>query len=258
MIKPKLIADSGGTKTDWCFVDEQGEKQFFTTESYHPRSIDDLDLISQRTFWDSYSSIENLELLFFGAGCLSPQNQQKMIDFFQKMGFKNCSVQSDILAAGYALNGGEGWGAICGTGSVAFHMSNKKLIKLQGGLGRDLGDEGSGYYFGKLIASKLVSGQLRHDEVSALAHLELSPENYSKIPHLLSAVKDKEVIREIHKENISLFVKAYLDGCQELSFCGSYAFHHQEIFKETLQYFGIRCISFIERPIEKLVDFLLE
>ncbi len=36
----RLIADSGGTKTDWCGIDEQKEKHSFTTESYHPIVID--------------------------------------------------------------------------------------------------------------------------------------------------------------------------------------------------------------------------
>ena len=31
-----LVADSGGTQTDWCFVSETGVREYFTTKSFHP------------------------------------------------------------------------------------------------------------------------------------------------------------------------------------------------------------------------------
>jgi len=252
---PKLIADSGGTKTDWCFVNSNGEKYFFTTESYHPRNLAEYDLIEQKMKWTEYSIHFNLEVHFYGAGCLSSENQQKMVSFFTELGFRNVFVLSDVFAAGLAMNGGEGWGAICGTGSVAFKMEKGKLTKIHGGLGRELSDEGSGYYFGKLVVSRIAAGQIRINDFLELRNIELIPENYAQIPKLLTIYMEHEQIKEIHESNILEFAKAYLDGCKEISFCGSYAFYHQAIFSEVLQKMEIQVHSFLERPIEKLVEY---
>jgi len=76
--KAILIADSGGSKTDWCLVDYLGNRNNFTTDSYHPHLINEDWIGAKRDFWLDYTSVYSITLHFFGAGCLSPVNREKM------------------------------------------------------------------------------------------------------------------------------------------------------------------------------------
>ena len=100
----------------------------------------------------------DLEVHFFGAGCLREENQLKMLAAFEQLGMRNVSVKSDILAGYLATSDQEsGFVAIVGTGSVIGRIENREVSEIYGGLGYLNGDEGSGYYFGKLIIEKILA-----------------------------------------------------------------------------------------------------
>ena len=63
MKKSYLIADSGGTKTDWCFVDVLGNKNYFTTASYHPNLMSEEWIETNKSFWKKYSIFSNPKTL---------------------------------------------------------------------------------------------------------------------------------------------------------------------------------------------------
>lgn len=159
MKRAKLIADSGGTKTDWVLIDELNNCLYFTTDSYHPIHVTHEWIQEKTTFWLNYTQKYELEVHFFGAGCLREENQFKMLAAFEEWGMRNVSVKSDILAAYLATSNQEnGYVAILGTGSVIGRIEKYEVSEIYGGLGYLKGDEGSGYYFGKLIIEKILAG----------------------------------------------------------------------------------------------------
>ncbi len=70
--------------------------------------------------------------------------------FSKKLGFKKIRIETDTMTGLYgAIGSGNGIILISGTGSVLFGKYNNKFYRT-GGWGRILGDEGSGYWIGKM------------------------------------------------------------------------------------------------------------
>lgn len=249
-----VIADSGGTKTDWLVFNEFGECESFTSESFHPRFINENFINRNKLYWSKFLNLVDYRLQFYGSGCLKEVNAIKMKEALIAIGFNNPEVQSDMHAAALSLNKTSGWAAICGTGSVVFEIQNGDVVSIRGGLGRELGDEGSGYFFGKLLARKVLFDGFK---VPFITFEECKEEKYfSTFANRLVEYKNEPEIRKIHQQNIQLFIDQHLKGINQIDFVGSYAFHHQEIFIKQLEQNGIQAIRFIERPIEILVAHL--
>ena len=161
MGKSFLIADSGGTSTDWCFVNTKGERNYFTSESYHYSNFNS-DFFERMTqFWKSKEWSSELEIHFYGAGCSLEQNQRIIGDHFKELGFKTVQVENDLLGACRGLLKQEaGLLGILGTGSALAEYDKHESIQIYGGLGYLIGDEGSGYYFGKTLTHALLNQTL--------------------------------------------------------------------------------------------------
>lgn len=265
----RIIADSGGTKTDWCGIDEQNELHRFTTESYHPLHLDETFIVRQLEFWKQYD-VSDCFLHFYGAGCLREENQQKMNVFFEKVGFSSILVESDLFAASRVVGEECDMVAICGTGSVLFKVEHEQLTELRGGLGWERGDQGGGFYFGKLLLERLKATGGNYPEIrdtiekwksiDELYSIWDKPESksvYSKLSSLLSNYRSHPLISSVHLENIQLFLELYAKGCSSIGFVGSYAFHMSDYFEISCKTRDIKVFSFVERPIEILSKELL-
>ncbi|MBX2948314.1 MAG: hypothetical protein KF704_03460 [Crocinitomicaceae bacterium] len=262
----QLIAESGGTKTDWCGVDFDQQLHRFTTESYHPqRVVDTTFLQRQREFWKHYD-LNECFLHFYGAGCLREENQQKMKTALKSFGFSEILVESDLFAAARAVGEQDAMIAICGTGSVLFKIEYDQLTELRGGTGWEKGDEGSGFYFGKLLVSRLMENNGQYPEIrqiveqwNSLKELEdsyntpASKELYSQLPRLFTAHQSHPLIAGIHLENVHLFLELYAHECDAIGFVGSYAFYMQDFFRLACTQRNIRPVTFIERPIDVII-----
>lgn len=115
-------------------------------------------------------------------------------------------IVSDVdLAAMTLLNADQKLGVILGTGSVFFTKG-----QVYGGFGHSLGDEGSGYYFGKLLFKKY----LEDFESNNQTNLRLKIEEYfgKSGRELLSYMLKNE------KENFSKLSKIFMDDddCNEV------------------------------------------
>jgi len=271
MRRPLLIADSGGTKTDWCYVDENSEKHFFSTESYHPANWSDEFIERIKAYWTQFPNYKSAELYFFCAGCLKLEKANELKNIFNKIGFSKINVKSDLHAAGLALYGNkDGNVAIIGTGSVFFEWKNTDVALIIGGKGFEVGDEGSGFYFGKLVfqayqANKLTLEQRQiFEENINISELEKALiENktktvFSKIPAQL-----KQYVPEFtnwHEENIRLFFEPIQKGSTQLfiRIVGGYFTAHSSIFLPYLTSRNIEVEQFTARPIDCLVDYLAD
>ncbi len=268
--KAILIADSGGTKTDWCLIIND-QCYFFSTESYHPTSLDQTSKVELLSFWKTVTQKLTITCQFYGAGCSTLENQEKMkAHFTQNSTFQSFDVASDLVAAGVALLGNdEGYVGILGTGSVLTYYQNKQITEIIGGFGYLLGDEGRGYYFGKLALQKYLNKELwegltavvevHYGQRAAILQNCYSPNGKAFISSLQLHSENESIQQEInliHKENIDLFLSKYLPKNttkKEISFVGSYAFYQQEILKIALEKVDWKLRVVIQKPIEALV-----
>jgi hypothetical protein len=220
-------------------------------------------------FWKQYD-ISDCFLHFYGAGCLREENQRKMEHFLQSLGFLSILVESDLFAA-VRVVGDEGeMVAICGTGSVLFKVEHGQLIELRGGLGWEQGDEGGGFYFGKLLLERLNTignnySEIRDliekwkplDELYSIQGMPESKSIYSKLSFVLVDYQSHPLISSVHIENIQLFLERYASECTTIGFVGSYAFYMRDYFEIACKKRNIKAFSFIERPIDILSKELL-
>jgi len=261
-----LFADSGGTGTDWVYRNSEGYKIFFETESYHPSNWNEDFWKRFAQYWKSNESLLENKLHFFGAGCFNKKNAQLLQEKFQTVGFVNVQVKSDLHAAGYSsYKRVEGDVIIAGTGSVWFHYSNDSVSQIVGGKGHEIGDEGSGYYFGKLIIERYKNNTLTNPQLEILNN-KLDLESLSKIDSLKKKYgwstlskelqEYKKVFENIHIENIGEFIKTHFKKSKPRSVClvGSYAYYHKELWIEKLDSIGVNVNDVILKPIEHFIE----
>lgn len=268
-----LVADSGGTGTEWCYVDPNGCKTYFSGRSYHPLYWSEEFIAEQKVLWSTRKEMLKAKLAFFGAGCLSENKAAEMKRILCSIGFSDVKVRSDLHAAAFSsLSHEDGCFAILGTGSVAAEKLGGHVQNIIGGLGYLLGDEGSGYYFGKLLIQKLLKGELPEDlsdtlhrmfgQRSAIIQNVYGIDGRAYLSGMAKLLADNAhpVIRDLHKENISMFfqeIQSKINSENGISFVGSYAWYNQDVLKEVAQKHGISVRKIIEKPIEQLAEYLL-
>ena len=263
-----LIGESGGTKTDWCFIDKCKTKTYFTRKSYHPLNCNQEFLESEKQFWESHAYMMEADVHFYGSGCFRETGKQELLVFMEQLGFQNSLVLSDLHAAGQVLFGKrDGSVAVLGTGSVMFNWTNQEVRNLLGGLGFLKGDEGSGFYFGKLIYEAYVKGKLSVEQqrvVNSFIAWKEFDHSFSNQTHktlfseLSYKLKDFRLLfNEFHVMNLEAFCNTHfteINRGESVSIVGSYGYHHQDIVKEVFQKHDVGIIEFIARPIERLVE----
>lgn len=261
-----VIAESGGTKTDWCLI-ESGEKHYIATESYHPINWNELFIERNRSFWKTRLLNAEVHLVFFGAGCYRHEPAEVVKNGLLKLGFSVVDVYSDLHAAGNALlSHSNGWCAILGTGSVVFEWKGGEVTEVIGGKGHLYGDEGSGYYFGKLVLQGFVDGKLLEKQrvvldslISNLDFLQSTnwKEQKFEVANLSKLLSDhQELFRSFHKRNIRAFIEKHLENrsIDRISCVGGYAAHHEPMIRELLKERSIDLTVVIQRPIVRLVE----
>ena len=258
-----LLADSGGTKTDWIAIKNGIIISRWRGGSLHPLLLDHFsDAIP-----DEYLTYH---LEFFGAGCHNENGKQKVSAKLRTLGFVSMNVNSDVDEAGLSLFGkNNGCGFISGTGSVIFEYDGRTINHIYGGLGHILGDEGSGFYFGKLLLAELFNNRLPK-EIEDFLTLELgarseilsnvysseSKRYVSRLSELTNTI-EYDVIKELHKRNIKLFVDSFIGyktNVSEVKSCGSYVFHQRELFKEAFEEKQITLSVTLKNPLEKIAE----
>ncbi|MCK9408724.1 MAG: hypothetical protein M0R68_06275 [Bacteroidetes bacterium] len=179
--------DGGGTKTHAVITDQQGA---FLAEHFAGPSnfqIIGIEKAAETIFTLVELCCETVDCRtqdvaaivcgLTGAGRAGDQKQ--MLDGLKKFArakkhpLKKVIVESDArIALEGALNGGAGIILIAGTGSIAFGKDAKGNIHRVGGWGRILGDEGSGYYLGRLgltAITRHIDGRGEKTKLTAMA-----------------------------------------------------------------------------------------
>ena len=184
-----LIADSGGSKTDWALIDGKNIRRTrcpgLNPNLLNPREIEQI-LDGPIKAW--LGDVKPDRLCFFGAGLAADNVRQEMAARLRQFVGSSGSVrvETDLVAAGYACFGkGAGAVGVLGTGSVAFRWENEAVAARAGGLGHLLGDEGGGVSLGRslcrLVARERLSPRLMQAFYAA-TNIE-----YGRLPRYLYA-----------------------------------------------------------------------
>ncbi len=258
-----IIADSGGSSTSWGIVLKTDEVVFIQTDSLHPKYA-----LSDGFSWsDLKSQFEgmNVPLYFYGAGCSGEVVQARMRDHLEQLGFSEVTIYPDTLAACRALCGNEaGWVAILGTGSILVQYNGTDITRRIGGYGSLAGDEGSGFYFGKLLIRYLLSTEewkAEWIELFQSREFILSKLAASDAQQWISGLGGKTAdldFRFLHEQNAALFVKEYclqIPELKQISFIGTYGFEQETVFVHVFENQGIRVSKRLASPIADLVRY---
>lgn len=255
-----LIADSGATKTDWLYVDENGTSHI-KTQGLHPANIRQAE-----DFTDVHDQLEMLDpddIYFFGAGCGNPVSDEVVRHFLQPMFPKSrITIKSDLDGSGKAFFGnGNGVVAVLGTGSVTAIIKNGKVFKKSASLGYAIGDEGSAADLGRRIL-KMYFRKTCSDETHRFISQKLSEIEYSEMmtriygsfkPNReLAAIAGKVLIHPFPDELGQMVEQALLDfieqqliplslkGDEEIVFTGKVAEVHKKTLLSLLDKKGLR------------------
>ena len=174
-----LIADSGGTKTDWTLLHSPYPTRWetvaaFQTQGINPihQSSDDIrqilghDLVSQLSTFSRAALVNSnaletpllsqIEVFFYGSGCTPehvPTMKQRLGEVFS---MEKIEVHSDLMAAARALCQHEpGIACILGTGANSCLYDGTNIVQNTPALGYILGDEGGGAVLGRLFLNAI-------------------------------------------------------------------------------------------------------
>ncbi len=263
MGKMTLVFDSGGTKTSFGST---GDTVIFEGGSLHPRRLSDLSG-QELNYWKvQLEQFRDHQVVFYGAGCSGKANQERIQTFLQQFGFEEIEVFPDTLGACRALWGTqEGVAAILGTGSVCVEFDGQEIVARHGGFGPLIGDEGSGFYFGKLLVQKLLQEHsdlpeevLNRFPKEALLTMLSAPDAIQQLALLSKQTSDLN-LDWIHRKNSIQFFDMYLPQVhadkRKLGVVGGYGFAHKRLLQEICTEIGWELNRVIEKPIVQLLDF---
>lgn len=271
-----LIADSGGSKTDWRLIDKNGKISQVSAPGFNPyyQPIDDLinslrDNIVPKVNGDCVDKI-----FFYGAGVSSGKNEQSVKNAFREF-FPAADIEIgwDLLAAARALCGHEpGIACIIGTGSNSCYYDGEKIAGNVANLGWILADEGSGAYIGKTILIDYLRDKLPVDLAKSFAvRYPLSREEFLekvyqeekpsaflgtftkfvfdnlKNPYCYNLVYNS--FSDFYENNVMKY-----ENFQNLKvhFVGSIAYHFSDILRQVANDKGITVKNILEGPIAGL------
>lgn len=272
-----LIADSGGSKTDWRLVLQDGKIEQASSPGFNPyyQPIEDLKKIVQEILLPKIPKNEKVkEIYFYGAGVSSEKNQLSIktafLEFFPQ---SQIEIGWDLLAAARALCGNEpGIACIMGTGSNSCLYDGKNIIDNVANLGWILADEGSGANIGRKFLVDYLRKKL--------------PDNLAKQFHARFPFSREEFLEKVYQEEkpsaflasfarfifqhlkepycyqliYSSFAEFYENNVMKygnyqnlkVHFTGSIAFYFSDILRQVANDKGITVKNILEGPIAGL------
>lgn len=274
-----LIADSGGSKTDWRLIQKDGSIGQASAPGFNPyyQPIEDLKKNVQEILLPKINADPVQKIFFYGAGVSSVKNQltikSAFLEFFPEA---QIEIGWDLLAAARALCGHEpGIACIMGTGSNSCLYDGEKIIGNVANLGWILADEGSGAnigrkflvdYLRKVMPEKLADQfharfPLSREEFLEKVYQQEKPSaflaSFAKFifqhlddPYCYKLIYDS--FAEFYENNVMKY-----DNYQNLKvhFTGSIAFYFSDILRQVANDKGITVKNILEGPIAGLTLF---
>ena len=273
-----VIADSGSTKTEWCFIEKEIILERITSKGINPYFENEEDITLEVKYVFSKFNFNNKisDIYFYGAGC-TPEKRDIVKNAISIVVGDNIhiEVESDLLGAARALFGRDrGIASILGTGSNSCYYNGEYIEKNISPLGFILGDEGSGAVISKLFIGALLKNQFgenfKHQFLSEcnLSTEEIIDRIYRKpFPNRFLASLSPIIVKYVYDERIySLILNCFKDFFKrnimqydyknlKVAFIGSVAFHYKDILTEAAKEFDISIDKIIISPIKGLAEF---
>lgn len=262
-----LLGESGATKIDWFEFDEHQRFRAFQTEGINPNFQSKVGIL--RILKEAFQESTDADrIIFYGAGLRKEENRSMVHHLIEKK-HKRASVDTftDILGAARACCMDKpGIVGILGTGSNSCYYDGGDLVRMIGGEGWDVGDEGGGADIGKVVVARVGAAGLDEE---FFARFDKSPEEYlaeamdGERPNVRVAGLAKfafEFMPEMVEERIGIFLEKTIMQHDEHSdvpvhFVGSIAFHAQEVLKKLCEEKGITIGKVLKSPGEDLVKY---
>jgi glucosamine kinase len=275
----KLIADSGSTKTNWCLLNDRGEKFFFDTEGYNPYFVNTDYIVRslREQLPDRHKPSAVSQVFFYGAGCF--EDKTGIVSEAMRVVFPKAVVfvGLDLLASARAVLGNQpGFVAILGTGTNSCLYDGSAVIGNIDSLGYLLGDEGSGFYLGRQLLSDYIRGAMppavqqefidryhyTREAIMDRVYTEKLPNRFCAgfTPFLLEcragADYRRELVRNAFRDFFERIVIRYkgIDGAT-FNCVGSIGYAFREILEEVAGFYGMPTGIILKAPIVSLADY---
>ena len=274
-----LIADSGSTKVDWCFVEGASIVKQVSTSGINPvvMSEDEVSACIGGQLMPQMEGLSPASVHFYGAGCVSDEKCAIVASAISgHIPDVSVTVDSDMLAAARAICGSDpGIACILGTGSNSCVYDGRHIIDNVSPLGYILGDEGSGAVLGKMLVGDVLKRQLPEElcarflEQYSLDRLTVIDRVYrqpqanrflaSLTPFLLENISDPAVYGLVLRAFISFFERnvanysSYRD--MAVGFVGSIAYYYRDVLADAAGQFGCTLGRILRSPMEGLVEY---
>jgi len=159
-----LIADSGGTKTDWAYIDSAGV-HYFKGKGLHPAYNTFQELTNEICRSVNIKPQSVAKTYFYGAGCFGKNPVEKISGALsQAIPDSEVHIFDDLTGAARAhLQQSDGIIAALGTGSICGRYKNGEVIRRSAALGYAIGDEGSAADLGKTVIKAFYREELDKD-----------------------------------------------------------------------------------------------
>jgi len=278
-----LVADSGSSKTDWLLALPQNETKLFKTAGLNPYFLSEKEIskVIQEQASDLVAYADKVdEIYFFGSGCSSPDRHEIVSNAISQLFPKAfISVDSDLLGSAYATCGHEkGLCCVLGTGSNISFFDGEDIHAGKHGLGFVLGDEGSGTWFGKMLVTDFLYGNMPHDisiKFDETYHLDRETviKNVYQKPggnsylasfaKFLGEIRDTEYGKKVLNSGLLEFIDTNIKSYPQYNrykcnFVGSIAYIFTDELTELCNENGVRVGKIIKQPIHDLLHFILE
>ncbi len=273
-----LIADSGATKCEWCFIEGRKTRTIFTQGiSPYFLNIPEIENVMRNELVPQLKKKSPEKIFYYGTGCAAPENAAMVKKAIAKVfADANIQVTHDLAGAARATCGNEkGISCILGTGSSSCYYNGKKIVKISPGLGFILGDEGSGAYLGKKVLQYYLYNtfdedlRFRFDEtyksnkVEILDHVYRGPlpnRYLAEFTQFLAANRGHYMVENIIEDGLNDFFFTHLNKYNEswkhpVHFVGGVAHGFQDVIRTLCDGYEFDLGVILKNPMEGLVKY---
>lgn len=273
-----VIADSGSTKTEWCFAEDGIIIKSIRSKGINPyfESKEEITEKIKQVFSDFDFAGKISAMYFYGAGC-TPEKRDVVKHCISEIVGDNISidVNSDLLGAARALFGRErGIACILGTGSNSCYYNGDVIEKNISPLGFIIGDEGSGAVIGKLFIGSILKNQfgvelkaqflsecnLSQEEIIDRVYRKPFPNRFlaSLSPFIYKHINNRSVYKIVFDSFREFFIRNVMQYDYQnnnIAFIGSVAYYYKDILNDVSQNLNISITKIESSPIKGLVKF---
>lgn len=199
-----LGIDAGGTKTVCLLADERGtilaeaRAAGANLQAHGELEVEKvLHRVMDRVL-DGYD-IHPAAICLGIAGVDRPQDSEAVGGIMRRLGFKTRTlvVNDALIALTAAAGDGPGLVVVAGTGSIAYGRDAAGHAARAGGWGYMLGDEGGGFWIGRLALAAVVRQYDGRGPATALTELVLDQLHLANPTELIHEIYDRDVRRHI-------------------------------------------------------------